>query len=80
MKWVKSRIPEIVNAYLAKKTYMDFEPIKEKRSKEEEIMIRLMHSVLTISEINDLDSVSYRGKKEQEEIKKLIAFESELKI
>jgi hypothetical protein len=59
MKWVKSRIPEIVNAYLAKKTYMDYEPIKEKRSKEEEIMIRLMHSVLTISEINDLDSVTY---------------------
>jgi hypothetical protein len=42
-------------------------------------MIRLMHSVLTISEINDLDSVTYREKKEQQEIKKLIAFESELK-
>ena len=76
MKWVKVQIPDIVNAYLAKKTYMDFEEIKEKRSKEDEIMMRIMHSVLTISSIDDFDTVTKRSKKDQDAIRKIIDLES----
>jgi hypothetical protein len=72
MTWIKSRIPEIINAYLARKIYINNGIYKINRSKEDEIMMRLCHSVLTISELRSVEIVTYRNKQDREIIKKFI--------